>query len=262
MIRTKRAGASSRGLALALSMAAPSSACAHAAGTRPHEMSSAQHQQAAASEQSTGAVHEGQYDADSREKRKRCAPALASNQSRVCWNESVNPTSEHEAIAQRHRELAAQHRAASEALVSAEKKACAGLDADDRDMSPFAHAGDIASVEPLKAQIATQTPFGTTSSTGGLETGKDVGATITFRAVPGLSAPWLQRIIDCHLARNAPLGHELASAEMPYCPLTLNGVRAAVREAGSGFAVDVRTDDWATAKEVRRMAQRLTSRER
>jgi hypothetical protein len=252
MIRRKSAGVSSRGLALAISMAAPSSACAHAAGTRPHEMSAAQHQQAAAGERAQGAGHGGQYDADSREKRKRCAPALATNQSRVCWSESVNPTSEHEAIAKRHRELAAQHRAASEALVSAEYTACAGLDADDRDMSPFAHAEDIASVEPLKAQIATQ---------GGPETGDDVGATITFRAVPGLSAPWLRRIIDCHLARNAALGHELASAEMPYCPLTLNGVGAGVREAGSGFAVDVRAADSATAKEIWRRAQRLTSSE-
>jgi hypothetical protein len=249
MIRTKRGGASGRGLALALSMAAPSSACGHAAGTRPHEMSAAQHQQAAASEQAQGAGHEGQYDADSRERRKRCAPALATNQSRICWNDSVNPTREHAAVAQRHRELAAQHRAASKALVSAENTACAGLDADDRDMSPFAHAEDIASVEPLKAQIATQ---------GGPETREDVGATITFRAVPGLTAPWLRRIVDCHLGRNAALGHERASAEMPYCPLTLNGVRAAVREAGSGFAVDVRADDSATEKEVVRRAQRLT----
>lgn len=236
------------GLAVSFTVALALGACGHAAGTGPHEMSAAAHQAAAEHEHEQGTAHSEEYDATSREKRKRCAPALATNQSRVCWNEYVNPTSEHEATSQRRRELAAQHRAASQALISAEDAACAGLEGDDRDVSPFAHAGDIARVQQLKAEMVRQ---------GGPESGRDVGATVTFRAVPGLTAPWLQRIIDCHLARNAALGHALASREMPHCPLTLTGVRATAREAGSGFAVEVRSDDPPTAAEIWRRAQRL-----
>lgn len=141
--------------ALSFTIVAALAACGHAAGTGPHEMSAAEHQQAAAHEQAEGTTHSNEYDDESREKRKRCAPALATNQSRVCWDEYVNPTREHETTANRHRELAAQHRAASQALISAENTACAGLEAGDRDVSPFAHAGDIASVssdDPATAQ--------------------------------------------------------------------------------------------------------------
>lgn len=221
--------------------------CGPAAGTQAHEMSAADHQHAAAEEQSEGTTHSAEYDSEAREKKLRCAPSLAANR-RICWNEDVNPTSEHEAVARRHRELAAEHRAASQSLVSAEETACAGLDAGERDMSPFAHASDLQGVVRLRDQVVGR---------GGPSAGDYVGATVFFRAVPGLTRPWLQRILDCHLARNAALGHEVASADMPYCPLTLRGAHAIARETTSGFAVDLRAEDSATAEEIWRRAQRL-----
>jgi len=39
-----------------------------------------------------------------------------------------------------------------------------------------------------------------------------------------MTAEWFQRIVDCHLARNASLG--FSAAEMPYCPLNVKGVHA------------------------------------
>jgi hypothetical protein len=89
---------------------------------------------------------------------------------------------------------------------------------------------------------------------------RTAGAEITFQAVPGLTAEWLQRVVDCHLARNAAIGHEAASAEMAHCPLTLRGVTAKVRSTGDGFVVAVRADDAATAQEILRRAEPLTAR--
>lgn len=148
-----------------------------------------------------------------------------------------------------HREAAEKHRAAAAALVAAEQQACAGIAEDDRAMSPFEHSADLESVEPLVER--------TYSSKAGTA-GRQVGALVTFRAVPGLTAEWLQREIDCHLARNAALGHVVP--EMPDCPLVPKGVSARVRSAGAGFAVEVRSDDPDTAREVLARAQRLVAR--
>lgn len=73
-----------------------------------------------------------------------------------------------------------------------------------------------------------------------------------------MTVPWLQRLVDCHLARNAALGHDVP--EMPYCPLVPRGVSARVSAVDRGFAVDVRAEDPATAQEILRRARGLDAR--
>lgn len=150
-------------------------------------------------------------------------------------------------MAAAHRKHAADHRVASEALRNAEARACARLSPDDRDMSPFAHTEDIVKVQRLTVGDLA----GDTASS--IE--RTVGATVTFRAVRGMTAEWLQALVDCHLARNAALGHVVPS--MPDCPLVPRGVTAQVESTGSGFAVELRADDRATASEVLARAERL-----
>lgn len=70
-----------------------------------------------------------------------------------------------------------------------------------------------------------------------------------------MTAEWLQRLVDCHLARNASLGHSVP--ELPDCPLVPKGVEAQVLSTGSGFAVNVRADDPATSEEIFARARRL-----
>jgi hypothetical protein len=164
-----------------------------------------------------------------------------------CWKSEENPTAEHERDATHHRELAAKHRAAMQSLKTAEAQSCSGVPEDDRVLSPFGHGEEIRSVTPLREDVT----LGRTKST------RTAGAEITFVAVPGLTAEWLQRVVDCHIARNSALGHETASTEMPYCPLTLRGVTATVRSTGDGFAVAVRADDEATSQEILRRAESL-----
>jgi hypothetical protein len=215
-------------------------ACGGNQGTQPHDMSQVQHEQAAQQEEQAAGGHADQHDPGATEVTKECGGRGA------CWTSRSNPTAQHKEDAEKHRELAAQHRAASAALAQAEASACVGIDDEDRDMSPFYHREDISSVKPLEV-------YGPGS--GKQRTIKTTGATIVFRAVPGLTAEWLQREVDCHIARASSMGHNMT--EMSYCPLMLKGVTAKVSSAGNGFAVEVSSDDSATAKEILRRAQAL-----
>jgi hypothetical protein len=218
-------------------------------GAQPHDMSSAQHEAMAANEDKTAQVHTTQYVPDASIKGERCRRGGSGRDgdTATCWTSVTNPTAEHLEDAKKHEKMAADHRAASQALRDAEAGACVGLSAEDRDASPFDHREDIASVEPL-----------TEGSTSGKNaSARTTGAIITFRAVPGMTAPWLQRVVDCHLARNAALGHDVP--EMPYCPLVPKGVAAKVSATASGFAIAVRSDDSDTAKEIRGRAQGLVA---
>jgi hypothetical protein len=164
----------------------------------------------------------------------------------------TNPTQHHLEHADDHRLRAAEHRAASQTLRDAENRACAGIPDDDRDESPFDHPEDITSVTELYSlwSAGDSTPTTTTTTT----TRRIEGATILFRAVPGLTAPWLQRVVDCHLARNAALGFDVP--EMAHCPLVLKGITASVSPAQSGgFAITIKSDDPAVAREVFRRAR-------
>ena len=194
----------------------------------------AQHERAAEEQADVADAHRDQYDPDARTAVTECGPhepALP-----ICWTSVVNPTAQHLRAAEHHRRLAAEHRAASATLRNAEARACAGIAPDDRDTSPFDRVDDIASVEPL------------------VEHDQQSGAVVTFRAVPGVTRAWLQRIIDCHLARSAALGHVIP--EMPNCPLVPRGVQARVTSTANGLAVAIRSDDATVAQQILRRARR------
>lgn len=215
--------------------------CASTPGAQPHDMGAAQHEVMAANEETTAEHHAAQYDPDASVKRERCNRG-------ACWTSITNPTAEHLDLAKRHRKMAADHRAASQALRDAEARACGGISDDDRDESPFAHREDITKVEPLTEATIS----------GKSQMTRTVGAVITFRALPGMTAQWLQRVVDCHVARNAALGHDVP--EMSYCPLVAKDVTAKVTGTDIGFAVAIRSDDAATATETLKRARALVAR--
>ncbi len=214
-------------------------ACASDPGTRPHDMSEGSHETAAKQEDQAATGHESQYKPSAETTTEKCGSKGG------CWTSTTNPTKEHDADAQHHRELAAKHRAASAALAQAETQACAGISDDDRDISPFAHREDIRSVSPYEEQVKA----------GKATTTKRVGATVVFRALPGMTAEWLQRVVDCHLARAAAAGHQMP--EMDYCPLVLKDVTAKVTSVGDGFAVNIKSEDGATADQILKRAEAL-----
>jgi len=216
--------------------------CAADPGTRPHDMSAADHQAAGDQEMRAAEGHADQHDPAATSSTKECGRG-------VCWTSTKNPTAQHASDAKRHRELAAKHRAASSVLVDAEARSCAGISEEDRDTSPFYHREDIQSVSPLTTK--------TQSGKGGVIS-KEVGSTVVFRAVPGLTAEWLQREVDCHIARSAAGGHNMP--EMDYCPLMVKAVKATVSSVGNGFAVDISGEDHATIAEIQKRAQALSVR--
>lgn len=225
--------------------------CGPAPGTQSHDMSAAQHQAMARGEEQNAAEHAAQFDPAAKVERTGCG--LASRAGEGCWSSVSNPTAAHVAEVERHRKLAAEHRAASQALRDAEAVACVGLSESDRDMSPFAHREDIAGVESVVTGGA-----GSASASSPRSIPQTRGAIIVFRATRGMTAQWLQRVVDCHLARNAALGHD--AREMPYCPLMPKDVVAHVTPRESGFAVEVTSNEPATVQEVVRRAQALVAR--
>ncbi len=204
-------------------------ACGGSVGTHPHDSSAHRHDEAAV----------GEERESTRESPCGGTSVVARSIDTPCWT-ALDPTE-----VTRHREAAAAHRAAAQALREAEASACVGIDDADRDMSPFDHRADLLRVEPLEDTVV-----------GGPDSAPQVvGARIVFRATPGLTAQWLQREVDCHLARNAALGHDVP--EMPYCPLVPRGASAHVTALSDGFAVDVRGEDAGSIRQIIDRANRL-----
>ncbi|MFZ5479549.1 MAG: hypothetical protein ACOZNI_22480 [Myxococcota bacterium] len=223
-------------------LATVAACAARTPGAQPHEMGSAAHEEESRREERAAASHEEQYEPGATTTRVECGTAGFGRQ--VCWTSVVNPTEAHLREAERHRRAAADHRAASTALQSAEASACVGIADDDRDISPFEHTEDAAAVAPLYADRP------------GAQTGQELeGAVVTLRDVPGLTGDWLQRIVDCHLARNVSLGHVVP--EMPDCPLVPVGARATVASVPEGFRVEIRSEDDAAAADILARARRL-----
>lgn len=218
-------------------------ACASTPGARPQDMSIAQHEREGQSQATAADAAHSNPDA------ARSTPHAAQYDreaagSEPSWTSIVTPTEDSVRAAEEHRRQAADHRAASASLREAEGRACTGISQSNRDMSPFEHVDDITNVAPLME------PTGDES--GGQ---RMVGATVTFRAVPGMTAEWVQREVNCHIARNASLGNVVP--EMPNCPLVPKSVQARVTSTGNGFAVSIRSDKESTAQEILARAKRL-----
>jgi hypothetical protein len=221
-------------------------ACGGTPGAAPHDMSAAHHDTEAAEQLAAASGHAAEEAKAGPPETSRCAsrPKRGGDVAgEACWTSLQNPSDAHRRMAEDHRRQAADHRAASAALRDAEARACVGIAEEDRDASPFDHAEDIASVKPLREPDTAS--------------GKPLGAIVTFRAVPGMSTGWLQKVVDCHLARNASLGHVVP--EMPNCPLVPNHVTATVGEAADGFTVTIRSEDPDSAREVMSRVARLQS---
>jgi len=212
-------------------------------------MSVARHEREADAHARSAEAHEEQFDPDADTRGCFRAAGRRAERRVICWTSVRNPTSVHLAAAEAHRRHAADHRAASAALREAERRACTGVAPDDRDISPFEHAEDIVSVRALRT--VRQIPG------RGFRGSRTAGAVVTFRAVEGMTVESLQRVIDCHLARSAALGHVVP--ELPNCPLVLRGVRARVSSADDAFAVAIRSRDARVAREIVSRARRLVA---
>lgn len=179
----------------------------------PPYASVAEHEAHAEHAEHEASEHGAQFDENAARTRFACRHGAASREAEgACWSWEENPTLSHLHHAEELRQAAQAHREAAAVLVDAEAKACQGLTDLDRDMSPFDQRDDI------------------------LEAKAEAGAaTVTFRRVAGLSREGLERLIACHVARNAAMG--FAMQEMAFCPLALKGISAKVEETPAGLTV-------------------------
>jgi hypothetical protein len=196
-------------------------ACASSQAVAPHEMSSVKHEREAQKEEQAALAHTDY-----------CAKGAP------CWTSEAHPSDKQKADAEAHLQHAEKHRAAAQALRDAEAAACSGMSLADIATSPFYHREEIVSVAKVNV-AAAQTIDQSTILAGGQA---------VFRAMPGLTAEWLQRLVQCHQARAAAVGFDIP--ELSYCPLALKGARASVTSVGDGFAISVTADDPATVAEI------------
>lgn len=134
----------------------------------------------------------------------------------------------------RERGAPARHAATPELpeLRAAEEQACSGLAEADRDASPFLHRNDIIRVEPIER-----------------------GVRVRIRHVDGLTADWLEHLVECHLARDEVIGPD--APDTKDSPLAVHGATAHVAADAEGYVVEVRSDDSSGAEEIARRARAL-----
>ena len=210
-------------------------------------MTAGQHEAAAKSEEQAAKEHNTQYDPSQYVyiPPTITCPFYSGATCYRSWTSVANPTERHLTEGKEHAYLALQHRAASQELREAEARACKNVPDGDRDISPFYHREDIVSAGPFKESL----PYGG---------GSVIGAEVVFASLPGMTAEWLQRVVDCHLARNAVFPD--AETTMSYCPIAVPHVKAQVRSVGSGFAVDITATDDKSVKEILSRAGALTGK--
>jgi hypothetical protein len=170
-----------------------------------------------------------------------CEPTVDGASGSICWASTLSAARTFDVQVDQRYVAAADRRRTSQALRDVEATACDGVSIADRVESPFAHREDILDVEEL--------------SSPGSDGRVSRGARVQFRDVPGLTAQRLQRIVDCQLARDAVLGHDVV--EMSYCPLVPLGARAKVRAGSNGYFIEVVSDDERAGREIERRARAL-----
>lgn len=140
-----------------------------------------------------------------------------------CWSQDREASASHREEAERLRAEAAQHRATARTLLDVERTFCAGLPEDELTHTPFHHRDDIA--------LAVAHRDGD----------RIIGAKITFKPVPGLTATWMRMAVRCHRARLAALGYP--ATYMSYDPTMLLHVEIEVDDRDGPVVVTVKADD-------------------
>ena len=204
-------------------------------GTQPHAMSVEEHNEAANLEQTRASAHGGRY--------RPGADPLAGctgdpEVSGLCWSSRSGTNGRHRPERRRHAHAAQLHRQAAETLEAQAATACRSVAAADRERSPLLHPKDLVSVEI-----------------------DDSGAegpvvVVVYKPVVGMTPASLGRVVDCHLAHSAVLGHPID--DLPECPLVPRGVWAEVGEDDQGrLTLSIGADTPSSALEIRSRAERL-----
>jgi len=144
-------------------------------------------------------------------------------QSVPCWDAGEEQAAHQRYLADREQQLARVERRSATLMVEAELAACHGLSARELEHSPFAHRREIAEVIPYRV------------------TGTLRGVRIIWKPVPGLTADWMRRAIECHRARFERLGEP--PIYFPEDPTLVARSTVTVEQRGNHLEVQVDTAD-------------------
>jgi hypothetical protein len=152
---------------------------------------------------------------------------------------------EHDAAAQTAAEptLAAEHTDAAKHLRAQEAAACYGLSESDRDRGPLTRADEITGIQIVRDRGRFPK--------GPLE---PVGVALDLRAEPGVTAQWLGRVVACHMAHVAVVGHDRYPG-----PLEVPDAEASVSSTGVGFRVTITSHDRDAVRSVVQRGEELAS---
>jgi hypothetical protein len=148
-------------------------------------------------------------------------------QSIPCWDAAEEFAEHRRFLAEREARLARAERRTAAHMVETELAACRGLSPRELEHSPFAHHREIAEVIPHRV------------------TGTLRGVRIVWKPVPGLTADWMRRAIDCHRARFERLGEP--PIYFPEDPTLVAHSTVTVEARGGHLEVEIETVDDMTA---------------
>jgi hypothetical protein len=136
---------------------------------------------------------------------------------------------------------AEEHLQAARLLRDEEQSACYQVPDAERAQGPFGNAERIAGVEIVRDRgVFPKGPL------------VPVGVAVSLRAEPGMTQQWLGRLIACHMAHVAVVGHESGAS-----PLSVAHTQVAVSSTATGFRVTVTSRDRDVARLVLDKGQEL-----
>lgn len=191
-------------------------------GTKPDDMSAAEHRAAAEHDRSKAEQHAEEYDPHAISPRDPSSgDDIIYGVDDVYWpGEVYNPTAAHRSLAERHQDLAHAHEAAAKSLEQFEEGACKAFPAKTRPACPL--LGPVASVE-------------------------DIDGGVRLRLSEGFAVEPVAAHVRCHFAFARTQGYQ----GMDACPLFLKGLRV---QEGEGV-IDLLLDDESQLEELRKRAR-------
>lgn len=214
---------------VAVSVLAAGCATTRAPGTRPDDMSYAEHMRASRKFKRAAAKHEKRYDPNAERVTTTIDTlwisdphSLGDHISGVPDVVVENPTEKHLDHARRRREIARQHAAAARALKRYEQRYCKG--------TPVAKRG----AHPLRGRVLSV---------------KNIPGGVRLQLKPGVSPTALRNKMACHIAHARLNGF----AGEKNCPLHLRGIR--FRVAPGGGSIELMAKRARLVPELRRRAR-------
>jgi hypothetical protein len=122
--------------------------------------------------------------------------------------------------------------------------ACGELAQGDKTLEQFYQPGSVARVEPIEKRVF---------KARAIQPVETVGASLYVRAEPGMTAPYLRRVLACHAGSEQSM-----HPNDPLHPQSGQVADLRVQQAKSGFLVQVSADSPAVGKEIWQRAKAMT----